>query len=93
MTIERITKLEARVDHHDTLHAQHKKDLALNAASIAALEENTRVTTHLTEVMGNLIEALAWASKVAKGILWIVAAISAAWVTAKFIYIKLLGYL
>ena len=93
MTIERITKLEARVDHHDTLHAQHKKDLALNAASIAALEENTRVTTHLTEVMGNLIEALAWASKISKAILWVAGGITVLVVGAKVIIANLSRYI
>lgn len=93
MTIERITKLETRVDHHETLHAQHKKDLALNAASIAALEENTRVTTHLTEVMGNLIEALAWASKISKAILWVAGGITVLVVGAKVIIANLSRYI
>jgi hypothetical protein len=107
MTIERIELLETtvtqhgrRLDDHAKLHSkhiasdsEHTRTLATNAASIAALEKNTEVTTRLTAVMGNLIEALAWASKISKGILWVAAGVTAIFFAAKFAVAKIMGWL
>jgi hypothetical protein len=107
MTIERIEVLETtvyshsrRLDDHAKLHArhiasdgEHAKILSANTASIAALEENTKVTTHLTEVMANLIEALAWVSKISRLILWIAAGATAVFLAAKFAVAKVMGWL
>jgi hypothetical protein len=107
MTIKRIESLEStvtehnrRLDDHAKLHAkhiaadnEHTRLLAMNAASIAALEKNTEVTTRLTTVMGNLIEALAWASKISKAILWVAGGIAVLIAGTKIIVAKLSGYM
>jgi hypothetical protein len=107
MTIERIELLETtvyshakRLDDHAKLHArhiasngEHAEIIAANTASIAALEKNTEVTTHLTEVMVNLIEALTWASKVSRLILWVAAGVTAAFLAVKFAMVKIMGWL
>jgi len=107
MTIKRIESLEntvtqhnRRLDDHAKLHAkhiaadhEHTRLLAMNAASIAALEKNTEVTTRLTTVMGNLIEALAWASKISKAILWVAGGITVLVVGAKVIIANLSRYI
>ena len=93
MSISRIEKLESdivlhtkRLDDHDRL--------------IAALEKNTEVTTKLTTVMVNLIQALSWATKasiwaikISKGIMLIGGAISVLYFGVKAVIAKLMGYL
>jgi hypothetical protein len=102
MTIERIEVLETtvyshakRLDDHAKLHAKHIAAHEINSASIAALEKNTEVTTKLTTVMVNLIEALAWASKISKAILWVAGGITALVVGAKMVIAqaRMSGYL
>ena len=107
MTIERIEVLETKVVHHgkrldahEILHQQHlaaykehEKLLDAHRDSIAALEKNTEVTTKLTVTIGNLAEALGWAGRVSKAILWIVGGITALAVFVKMALFKVLGYL
>jgi hypothetical protein len=107
MTIERIESLESavtlhskRLDDHAKLHAKHIAADAINSASIAALEKNTEVTTKLTTVMVNLIEALSWATKasiwaikISKAIMWIGGGIGVLYFGTKAVIAKLMVYL
>lgn len=93
MSIRRIEKLESDI----VLHAKRLDD---HDRLIAALENNTKVTTHLTTVMGNLIEALSWATKasiwaikISKAIMWITGGIGILYFGTKTIIAKFMGYL
>jgi TRAP-type uncharacterized transport system fused permease subunit len=89
MSIERIEKLEStvtlhnrRLDDHAKLHArhiasdgEHAKIITANTASIAALEKNTEVTTNLTKVITNLVDALKPIDGFARGVIRIAVAV------------------